>query len=215
MPARAAPLERRKVAEQIADALRAAIVGGELKVGAPLPSERELAERYDVNRSSVREALLRLEAWGLVEIRQGGATRVRDFLVSAGMGLLPHLVEVGQLDPTILGDLHDLPEVMLMDEPFGSLDAQTRIVLQDELLRIWEERRMTVCFVTHNIEEAILLGDRIIIMTARPGAMKETISVDIPRPRSQECRMSEKFSKLYAEIWRLLKEEVEKVSYEK
>ena len=107
------------------------------------------------------------------------------------------------------------PEVMLMDEPFGSLDAQTRIVLQDELLRIWEERRMTVCFVTHNIEEAILLGDRIIIMTARPGAMKETISVDIPRPRSQECRMSEKFSKLYAEIWRLLKEEVEKVSYEK
>ena len=114
MSTRAAPLERRKVAEQIADALRSAIVGGKLKVGASLPSERELAEQYDVNRSSVREALLRLEAWGLVEIRQGGATRVRDFLVSAGVGLLPHLFEVGRrVDPDILEDLHDIRSMLL------------------------------------------------------------------------------------------------------
>lgn len=106
------------------------------------------------------------------------------------------------------------PEVMLMDEPFGSLDAQTRIVLQDELLRIWEKKRMTVCFITHNIEEAILLGDRIIIMTARPGTVKETIPVELERPRTHESRMSEKFIKLYSEVWQLLKEEVEKVVHE-
>jgi DNA-binding FadR family transcriptional regulator len=113
MPPRPA-LERRKVTEQIADALRADIVGGKLKVGASLPSERDLAQQYDVNRSSVREALLRLEAWGLVEIRQGGATRVRDYLDSGGMNVLPHLIELGQnLDPGILSDLHGIRGMLL------------------------------------------------------------------------------------------------------
>lgn len=106
------------------------------------------------------------------------------------------------------------PEVMLMDEPFGSLDAQTRIILQDELLRIWEQKRMTVCFVTHNIEEAILLGDRICVMTARPGSVKATILVELPRPRTPELRMSAAFTNLYKQVWELLKEEVNKALYE-
>jgi len=106
------------------------------------------------------------------------------------------------------------PEVMLMDEPFGSLDAQTRIVLQDELLRIWEQKRMTVCFVTHNIEEAILLGDRICVMTARPSTVKATILVELPRPRTPELRMSAAFTNLYRQVWELLKEEVDKALYE-
>jgi DNA-binding FadR family transcriptional regulator len=109
-----APFEKRKVATRIADALRTAILGGKLGPGEPLPSERELAEKYDVNRSSVREALLRLEAWGLVEIRQGGATRVRDFLLSAGLDLLPHVLEVGaRLDPRVLGDVHEIRGMLL------------------------------------------------------------------------------------------------------
>ena len=106
------------------------------------------------------------------------------------------------------------PEVMLMDEPFGSLDAQTRIVLQDELLRIWEQKRMTVCFVTHNIEEAILLGDRICVMTARPSTVKATILVELPRPRTPELRMSAAFTNLYRQVWESLKEEVDKALYE-
>jgi NitT/TauT family transport system ATP-binding protein len=106
------------------------------------------------------------------------------------------------------------PEVILMDEPFGSLDAQTRIVLQDELLRIWEQKRMTVCFVTHNIEEAILLGDRISIMTARPSTLKATIQVELPRPRTAELRMSAAFTNLYKEVWELLKEEVDTALHE-
>lgn len=108
------PVERKKLADQIAASLREAIVGGRLTPGQALPSERELATRYEVNRSSVREALLRLEAWGLVEIRQGGATRVRDFLVSAGLQVLPFLVAPGgKVDHAMLRDLHELRSMFL------------------------------------------------------------------------------------------------------
>ena len=108
------PLERRKVAEQIADALKHAIVGGQFKPGQALPSERELANQYEVNRSSIREALLRLEAWGLIKIKQGGATRVRDFLLSAGLEMLPHLFDVGgDVLPDVLRDVHEIRAMLL------------------------------------------------------------------------------------------------------
>jgi DNA-binding FadR family transcriptional regulator len=108
------PVERKKVADSVAASLRDAIVGGRLARGEKLPSERELASQYEVNRSSIREALMRLEAWGLIEIRQGGATRVRDFLLSAGLQLLPHLVEPGgRVDHQLLGDLHDIRGMFL------------------------------------------------------------------------------------------------------
>lgn len=104
------------------------------------------------------------------------------------------------------------PEVILMDEPFASLDAQTRALLQEELLRIWETRRKTVCFVTHSIEEAILLGDRIVILTRRPGRVKEIVPVSLPRPRSGELRTSREFGELSAHVWRLIREEVDEMS---
>lgn len=108
------PVERKKVADQIASSLQEAILGGRLSPGDALPSERELATRYEVNRSSVREALRRLESLGLVEIRQGGATRVRDFLVSAGLQVLPHLVQPeGRLDRDILRDLYEMRAMLL------------------------------------------------------------------------------------------------------
>jgi NitT/TauT family transport system ATP-binding protein len=103
------------------------------------------------------------------------------------------------------------PEVILMDEPFASVDAQTRIVLQEELLRIWEQKRKTVCFVTHSIDEAIILGDRIVVMTAGPGRVKEIIDIDLPRPRHAETRTSPAFVTLYDHCWRLIREEVEQV----
>ena len=76
--------------------------------------------------------------------------------------------------------------ILLMDEPFAALDAQTKIVMQEELLRIFDRTRKTILFVTHAIEEAILLGDEVVVMTARPGRIKEVIPVDLPRPRSHE-----------------------------
>ncbi len=102
------------------------------------------------------------------------------------------------------------PEVLLMDEPLGALDAQTRTLLQAELLRIWEEHRKTVVYITHSIEEAILLGDRVIIMTAQPGRLKASFEIDIPRPREIEVTATPEFAKLSGIIWQALKDEVKR-----
>ena len=93
------------------------------------------------------------------------------------------------------------PEVLLMDEPFGALDAQTRTQLQSELLKAWQEENKTCFFVTHDIEEAIVLATRVVIMSARPGRIKEVVDIDIPYPRDQETKMSERFIELKNHIW--------------
>ncbi|GAH10409.1 unnamed protein product, partial [marine sediment metagenome] len=103
------------------------------------------------------------------------------------------------------------PEILLMDEPFGALDAQTRTVLQEELVRIWEEEQKTVVYVTHSIEEAIMLGDRIVLMTARPGKIKSTYEVNLPRPRKLELRTTPEYNQLAQVLWEDLVEEVNKV----
>lgn len=93
------------------------------------------------------------------------------------------------------------PSVLLMDEPFGALDAQTRTQLQTELLKTWEEENKTCFFVTHDIEEAIVLATRVVVMSARPGRIKEIIDIDIPYPRDQETKMSPRFTELKNYIW--------------
>ena len=98
--------------------------------------------------------------------------------------------------------------IMLMDEPFGALDAQTKIVMQEELLRVFDQTKKTIIFVTHAIEEAILLGDEIIVMTARPGRIKEVLQVDLPRPRSLEMVNSKSFGALFDRAFHLIREEV-------
>ncbi|SEG99806.1 NitT/TauT family transport system ATP-binding protein [Nonomuraea solani] len=91
------------------------------------------------------------------------------------------------------------PRVLLMDEPFGAVDEQTRRLLQEELLSIWEEHRMTVVFITHSMEEAVLLGDRVVLMSARPGRIAEIVPVPLERPRSNDVGALERSSR-YAEI---------------
>lgn len=100
------------------------------------------------------------------------------------------------------------PEVLLMDEPFAALDAQTREVMQSELLRMWRETGGTVMFVTHQIDEAIFLADRIVVMTARPGQIKEIIDVGFERPRELGLKRSREFNAVYDHIWDLIEEEV-------
>lgn len=97
------------------------------------------------------------------------------------------------------------PEIMLMDEPFGALDAQTRTVLGEELVRVWQEARGTVLFVTHSIDEAILLADRLIIMTPRPGRIKADMKIALPRPRDPT---SDEFNRIRREVNDLLRHEV-------
>jgi NitT/TauT family transport system ATP-binding protein len=104
--------------------------------------------------------------------------------------------------------------ILLMDEPFAALDAQTKIVMQEELLRIFDESRKTILFVTHAIDEAILLGDEVIIMTARPGRKKEVIPVDLPRPRSLAIVSSTRFGALFDRAFHLIREEVTKAMAE-
>jgi NitT/TauT family transport system ATP-binding protein len=103
------------------------------------------------------------------------------------------------------------PEILLMDEPFGALDAQTRAVLQEELLRIWGEEQKTVVYITHSIEEAIILGDRVVLMTARPGEIKSIYEVDLPRPRTRKIRTTPEYNQLAQILWEDLVEEVNKV----
>lgn len=101
------------------------------------------------------------------------------------------------------------PEVLLMDEPFAALDEQNKSLLQEELLRIWEESRNTVLFITHSIDEALFLGDRVLVMTARPGTLKADIPVPFERPRrAYELRATPAFGELSYAVWSQLRDEV-------
>jgi NitT/TauT family transport system ATP-binding protein len=101
------------------------------------------------------------------------------------------------------------PPVILMDEPFGPLDAQTRMVLQDELLKIWEQKRQTIVFVTHDLVEAVALADRVVVMTHRPGKIKDIIPVPMSRPRNIfEIHRQEGFDEAYGRLWNIFRHEL-------
>jgi NitT/TauT family transport system ATP-binding protein len=100
------------------------------------------------------------------------------------------------------------PDVLLMDEPFAALDAQTRELMQAELLRIWAASRKTVVFITHQIDEAVYLADRVVVFSARPAVVKATVGVDIPRPRPLSTKRQPAMLARVDEIWRLIEEEV-------
>jgi NitT/TauT family transport system ATP-binding protein len=122
-------------------------------------------------------------------------------------GSYPHQLSGGmQQRVGIARALAVRPSVLLMDEPFGSLDLQTRDLMQDELLRIWQDDRKTVLFVTHSIEEAIYLADRIIVFSPRPARIQLDIRVAFDRPRSEELKTSPAFLAIRREIWSLLKQ---------
>ena len=100
------------------------------------------------------------------------------------------------------------PEILLMDEPFAALDAQTRELMQAELLRIWNEANKTVLFITHQIDEAIYLSDRVLVMSARPGRILADIAIDLPRPRQLEIKRTPEFIKYADEIWGLISQQL-------
>ena len=101
------------------------------------------------------------------------------------------------------------PEILLMDEPFSALDAQNKLLLQEELLRIWEDHKKTVVFITHSVDEAVFLGDRIMVMTAQPGRLKMFVQVPLARPRNiLELQKTPEYGELISHIWSSLREEV-------
>ncbi len=100
------------------------------------------------------------------------------------------------------------PEILLMDEPFSSLDAQTREIMQTELLRIWEQGRKTVLFVTHQIDEAVFLSDRVLVFARRPGRLQESVEIKMPRPRALALKRTAEFVAYVDHIWRLIEDDV-------
>jgi NitT/TauT family transport system ATP-binding protein len=105
------------------------------------------------------------------------------------------------------------PSVLLMDEPFAAVDAQTREILQFELLRIWDQRPTAMLFVTHSIEEAVLLGDRVVVLKGRPSKIEETIPVDLPRPRTRATLREPRFAELRERVWGTLMSEARKAEF--
>jgi NitT/TauT family transport system ATP-binding protein len=155
-----------------------------------------------------------LEMRGVARGKQ--AERINDYISKVGLTQFvnhyPYQLSGGMKQRVALARaLATDPEILLMDEPFGALDAQTRSILQEELLRIWEDEKKTVVYVTHSIEEAIMLGDRVVLMTARPGQIKSTYGVPIPRPRSHKVRATPEYNQLAQVMWEDLVEEVNKV----
>lgn len=106
------------------------------------------------------------------------------------------------------------PRVLLMDEPFGAVDAQTREILQFELLRIWDTRPTTMVFVTHSIDEAVLMGDRIVVLKGRPSSVHEIVTVDLPRPRDRSTLLLPRFAELREHVWETLMAEARKAEFE-
>jgi NitT/TauT family transport system ATP-binding protein len=103
------------------------------------------------------------------------------------------------------------PRILLMDEPFGALDVQTKAIMQTELIGLWEQLRPSVLFITHDLEEAVALADRVVVMTSGPGTVKAVFDIDLPRPRGaiQDIRFQPEFLELHQQIWESLREEVE------
>jgi NitT/TauT family transport system ATP-binding protein len=162
-------------------------------------------------RTVVANVELGLELKGVAPtIRHGRSAELINMVGLAGFeGHYPHELSGGMKQRVGLARaLATDPEVLLMDEPFAALDAQTRDLMQSELLQIWDKAKKTVIFVTHSIEEAAYLSDRVIVMTARPGTTKMIIKIDLPRPRDYEMRLSPKFNDIKLQIWNSLKEEL-------
>jgi NitT/TauT family transport system ATP-binding protein len=126
-------------------------------------------------------------------------------------GAQPHELSGGMKQKVAIARaLANDPEVILMDEPFANLDAQTRLLLREELLRIWERDKKTVILVTHNLEEAVMLCDRIAVLSAPPAVVKSVITVDVSRPRTIRSMSSPDFARCVEKIWELLRYEVDK-----
>ncbi|MGH7363671.1 MAG: ABC transporter ATP-binding protein, partial [Candidatus Methylomirabilales bacterium] len=141
--------------------------------------------------------------------------RVRSFVEIVGLqgfeGYYPHELSGGMQQRVNLARALTVdPQILLMDEPIAALDAQTREVMQQELLTIWQQARKTVLFVTHQINEAIYLADRVVIFSARPSRVKEVLRVDLPRPRPLALKRQPRFLELEDAAWKVIEEEVRK-----
>ena len=164
-------------------------------------------------RTVFKNVIFGLECQGLDNAE--GQERARKFIKLVGLqgfeDHYPHELSGGMQQRCNLARALTVdPKILIMDEPFAALDAQTREIMQKELLRIWSEARKTVLFITHQINEAIYLADRVIIFGARPGRVKQTLKIDLPRPRDLSLKRDPRFLELENKVWEQIEEEVKK-----
>jgi len=164
-------------------------------------------------RTVFKNVIFGLECQGLDN--EEGAARARQFIKLVGLEGFeehyPHELSGGmQQRCNLARALAVDPKILIMDEPFAALDAQTREIMQLELLRIWRSAKKTVLFITHQINEAIYLADRVIVFGARPGRVKETIKIEIQRPRGLSVKREKKFLEYEDYCWNLIEVEVKK-----
>ena len=164
-------------------------------------------------RTVAKNVIFGLECQGLDNAE--GQERARTFIKLVGLqgfeDHYPHELSGGMQQRCNLARALTVdPKILIMDEPFAALDAQTREIMQSELLRIWREARKTVLFITHQINEAIYLADRLIIFGARPGKVKQTIKLDLPRPRDLSLKRDPRFLQYEDQVWNVIEEEVKK-----
>lgn len=164
-------------------------------------------------RTTLENVAFPLEAAGMP--KQERLERARHFIRLVGLEgfeqSYPSELSGGMRQRTALArTLAFDPKILLMDEPFGSLDEQTRLLLGDKVLQIHQELKLTTLLITHNITEAVQLSDRVIVMTYRPGRLKQIVGIDLPRPRSSEIVSSARFGELVGLIWNDLREEASK-----
>ena len=164
-------------------------------------------------RTVFKNVIFGLECQGLDNAE--GQERARTFVKLVGLqgfeDHYPHELSGGMQQRCNLARALTVdPKILIMDEPFAALDAQTREIMQSELLRIWREARKTVLFITHQINEAIYLADRVIVFGARPGKVKQTIKIDLPRPRALSLKRDPRFLDLENRVWEQIEEEVKK-----
>ena len=149
--------------------------------------------------------------------RKDAVALARDWLRRVGLAgfedRYPHQLSGGMRKRVAMAAaLINSPQILLMDEPFGALDVQTKAIMQTELLGLWEQTRPSVLFITHDLDEAVALADRVLVMTSSPGTIKESFEIDLPRPRGevQEIRHEPRFLELQRQIWASLKDEVQR-----
>ena len=189
---------------------------GDVQIEASRPDTPPTAMVFQEHALLPWRTVLANVAFGLENrgvARAAREARAREMLAMVGLarfaGHYPHQLSGGMKQRVgIARALANDPEVLLMDEPFAALDAQTRTIMQEELLRIWASLGTTVIYVTHSLEEALLLGDRVVLMTARPGRVSQVFPVDLGRPRGLEVRASQAYGVLLEKIWSQLREEV-------
>jgi NitT/TauT family transport system ATP-binding protein len=134
-------------------------------------------------------------------------TRAEHYLELVGLGkfadALPKELSGGMKQRCAIARAYAVnPSLLLMDEPFGALDALTRVQMQDDLLRTWQQERRTVVFITHDVDEAVYLANRVVVMSANPGRISDIVDVDLPYPRTEEMRLSDSFAHIRARVWR-------------